>query len=101
MKDVTHNPHTDVAFGEAESAACRRLVEMALAEDLGAAGDLTSLAIIAPDAKGKAVFVARADGVVAGLPAARLVIGAVDRNLSYKEQVIDGSFVEKGSQLAH
>src|SRR5262249_50884361 len=33
-------------FSAAETEACRRLVELALAEDLGSAGDITSQAII-------------------------------------------------------
>ena len=61
-------------FSAAESVACTRLARIALEEDLGSGGDLTSQAVIAEDAIGQAVFVSRATGVVAGLPAARLVL---------------------------
>ena len=57
-------------FTPEETAACRRLVEMAWEEDLGPEGvDLTSQSIIPPNLEGHAVFVARAEGVLAGLPA--------------------------------
>src|SRR5437764_3285 len=52
------------ALTPAETAAARRLIDLALAEDLGAAGDRTSQATIPPDLPGRAAFVARAPGVV-------------------------------------
>jgi nicotinate-nucleotide pyrophosphorylase (carboxylating) len=45
----------------------------ALAEDLAGGTDVTTAAIIAPDAVASAAVVARADGVVAGLPVAEAV----------------------------
>src|SRR5690349_4379533 len=42
-------------------------VERALAEDLGRAGDVTSIAIIPSDASASGVVVARRAGVIAGL----------------------------------
>ena len=44
-----------------------RKVAAALEEDLGAAGDITTDAIVPPDAEGRAAIVARKSGVVAGL----------------------------------
>ena len=49
------------------------LVERALAEDIGAAGDVTTAATIAATVLGAADLVPRADGVVAGLPVAAYV----------------------------
>ena len=43
-------------------------VTRALAEDLGRAGDVTSIATIPEDTPAHAVVVARAAGVIAGLP---------------------------------
>src|SRR5436189_39544 len=83
-----------------EMAACRRLVESALEEDLGSAGDLTSQTIIPWDLQGRGVFVARAPGVVAGLPAVALVLAAVDRLLAFQPLLDDGSRVNPGTQLA-
>jgi nicotinate-nucleotide pyrophosphorylase (carboxylating) len=80
--------------------ACQRLVELALAEDLGSAGDVTSQAVIPADCRGQAVFVARAQGIVAGLPAAALVAQAVDPQLTWHELVTDGTPVVRGIRLA-
>jgi nicotinate-nucleotide pyrophosphorylase (carboxylating) len=87
-------------FTPAESDACARLVEMALQEDLGPAGDLTSQAVIPADLQGRAVFVARAPGVVAGLPAAALVFAAVDPSLKFEPVCRDGTAVQRGDRLA-
>ena len=53
-------------FSPAEKLACRRLVELALGEDLGSEGDVTSRAVIPIELRGSARFVARSAGVVAG-----------------------------------
>ena len=87
-------------FTPAESDACRRLVELALQEDLGTAGDLTSLAVIPEELQGLAVFVARAPGVIAGLPAAALVCTAVEPRLAFQSLVEDGTAVQPGQSLA-
>ena len=89
-----------MAFTPPEQAACLKLVELALAEDLGVAGDLTSLAMVPPDLAGNAAFVARGSGVIAGLPAAALVCHAVDPKINYRTLVEDGTKVDRGCQLA-
>ncbi len=88
------------AFTPAEAAACRRLVELALAEDLGDAGDRTSTALIPATQAGKAAFVARTEGIVAGLPAAAMVCAAVDPALAFAPAVADGTRLERGTVLA-
>lgn len=87
-------------FSPAESAACGRLVELALAEDLGPAGDRTSLALIPADRQSRAAFVVRPAGVVAGLPAAAMVCAAVDARLVFEMAVADGSSVTPGTTVA-
>jgi nicotinate-nucleotide pyrophosphorylase (carboxylating) len=87
-------------FTDAESAACRKLIDLALAEDLGATGDRTSLSTIPATTPGKAAFVARSPGVVAGLPAAELVCQAVDATLAFKIATPDGQSLERGTTLA-
>jgi nicotinate-nucleotide pyrophosphorylase (carboxylating) len=89
-----------MTFSATEIKACRRLVELALEEDLGAAGDVTSEAIIPAELNGKAVFVARAPGVLAGLPAVQLVLAAVDSTLSFEALVEDGALLKPGDRLA-
>jgi nicotinate-nucleotide pyrophosphorylase (carboxylating) len=83
-----------------EAAACRKLVELGLAEDLDTTGDRTSLALIPPNQPGRAAFVARTAGVVAGLPAVQLVCSAVDPALQFFPALPDGAPVERGTTLA-
>lgn len=89
-----------MSFTPAEAAACRKLVELALAEDLGEAGDRTSLSTIPADATARAAFVARSPGVIAGLPAAEMVCAAVDPNLTFTVERTDGVTVDRGTRLA-
>jgi nicotinate-nucleotide pyrophosphorylase (carboxylating) len=87
-------------FNPAETEACRRLIALALEEDLAGAGDATSQAVIPADLQGQAAFVARAAGVLAGLPAAQMVLAAVDPRLRFQPLVTDGSRVGPGDKLA-
>jgi nicotinate-nucleotide pyrophosphorylase (carboxylating) len=89
-----------MSFSPAETAACRRLVELALAEDLGDTGDRTSLATIPADQVARAMFLARAPGIIAGLPAAEMVCRTVDLHLRFTPEILDGTAVEKGARLA-
>jgi nicotinate-nucleotide pyrophosphorylase (carboxylating) len=89
-----------MTFSPEEAVACRRLVELALAEDLGSAGDVTSQAVIPEGLAGRGVFVARAPGVVAGLPAAAAVCAAIDSRLKFEALVADGARVKPGDRLA-
>jgi nicotinate-nucleotide pyrophosphorylase (carboxylating) len=83
-----------------ETAAARRLIDLALAEDLGPSGDVTSAATIPADLPGRAVVVVRAVGIVAGLPVAALVCEAVDPKLIFIPTVADGTAVSPGTELA-
>ncbi|HMF19271.1 MAG TPA: nicotinate-nucleotide diphosphorylase [Gemmataceae bacterium] len=88
-------------FSEAETTACRRLVEMALEEDLGGIGDITSRTFIPPKLEGRAVFIARSNGVVAGLPAAQMVFQTAHTPLvKFEALVEDGVRVAPGARLA-
>jgi nicotinate-nucleotide pyrophosphorylase (carboxylating) len=84
----------------AEVAACSRLVELALAEDLGETGDRTSTALIPSNQRGRAAFVARGAGVVAGLPAAALVCDAAVPLLALEVHVPDGTAFTGRTKLA-
>ncbi|MEL6735889.1 MAG: carboxylating nicotinate-nucleotide diphosphorylase, partial [Pseudomonadota bacterium] len=75
-------------------------VRMALREDLGLAGDVTSDATIPADAKAKAVLNSRETGVLAGLPIARAAFAAIDPKLKFKSHVEDGMALEPGMDVA-
>jgi nicotinate-nucleotide pyrophosphorylase (carboxylating) len=76
-------------------------VAAALAEDLGAAGDITTEAIVPADAQGEAAVVARQTGVVAGLNLAEAAFKALDPDARFKRLVEDGGKVAAGSTVAH
>ena len=76
------------------------VVRMALAEDLGRAGDVTALACIPADARMKAGFVARKPGVLAGIDCVRLAVLAMDPQASVDLRLEDGDAFEAGAVLA-
>ena len=76
----------------------QELIKAALAEDLAGGVDITSQATIAADATATADFVARMDGVIAGIRVAHAVlaeVGLTDVTLSKK----DGDRVKSGDLL--
>jgi nicotinate-nucleotide pyrophosphorylase (carboxylating) len=89
-----------MSLSAAETAAAQNLVTLALIEDLGQAGDVTSAATIPADLPGRAAVIARAAAVVAGLPVAAMVCAAVDPTLKFIPVVGDGSVVAAGKELA-
>ena len=80
-------------------AAASRLITLALNEDLGDRGDITSAATIEPDAAGEVAVVSRESGVVAGLPIAAMVCEAVDPSLAV-ECGEDAAAVSPGDRVA-
>jgi nicotinate-nucleotide pyrophosphorylase (carboxylating) len=82
----------------------RFLVEQAVAtaleEDLGGVGDITTNAIIPPDAQGDASIIVRKPGVIAGLDLAAASFKSLDRDVRFTRIVEDGSKVEAGATIA-
>jgi len=76
------------------------LVRDALLEDLGRAGDLTTNAVVAAEAKATAALVARQAGVVAGLDLAQLAFELIDPAISVAIKTPDGSSVLPGDVIA-
>lgn len=74
------------------------LIDVALAEDIGG-GDITTEAIIDDQKKAKAVWVAKQDGVIAGLDIAKLVFQKLDEEIKWQPAFQDGDLVNKGDTL--
>ena len=72
------------------------IVRAALAEDLGRAGDITSAACIAADARLAARFASRKAGVVAGLACARIAVLALDPEATFEPLAEDGAQAQPG-----
>lgn len=76
------------------------LVQRTLAEDLGLAGDLTTVAAVPAEQRGEALMIARAGGVVAGLEVALAVFAAVDPACAAHPEAADGDRIGPGTVLA-
>lgn len=76
------------------------LVRLALSEDLGRAGDLTTDATIPMGTRMKVQITARESGVIAGLDAAYLTLRLVDPNINFTIEANDGDTVSKGDAVA-
>ncbi|TGP50727.1 carboxylating nicotinate-nucleotide diphosphorylase [bacterium M00.F.Ca.ET.230.01.1.1] len=76
------------------------LVRAALLEDLGRAGDLTTDAIVPPDATATMVLAARQPGVIAGLAVAALAFELIDPRTEVTIIDADGSAVSVGDIIA-
>jgi nicotinate-nucleotide pyrophosphorylase (carboxylating) len=77
----------------------RTFVQRALAEDVGS-GDVTTTAIVPPDARADAVLLARAHGVLAGLEVFREVFAQVDPRIEVAFLKHDGTGCEPGERIA-
>ena len=76
------------------------VVRLALAEDLGRAGDVTAAACIPAEARMKAAFAARRPGVLAGIEAVRLTVRSLDPAATVELRLADGDAFEAGAILA-
>jgi nicotinate-nucleotide pyrophosphorylase (carboxylating) len=74
------------------------IVALALKEDIGD-GDHTSLATIPENAKGKAVLIAKDDGILAGIDVAKEVFRQVDPQIEIEVFIADGKPISKGDKI--
>lgn len=75
------------------------IIDEALCEDLGS-GDLTTDAVIAPDAMAIGEIVSRSPGVIAGLPVAGFCFRRLDSRITFEQAVNDGEQVRRNRVLA-
>ncbi|HLZ03833.1 MAG TPA: carboxylating nicotinate-nucleotide diphosphorylase [Bradyrhizobium sp.] len=71
----------------------------ALDEDLGRAGDVTSIATIPEAAPARALMVAREEGVIAGLPLAIATFERLSPDIGIEAHLRDGATVAKGARV--
>src|SRR6201997_3345204 len=76
-------------------------VTRALAEDLGRAGDVTSIATIPPGTGSRTVLAARKAGTIAGLPLAAACFRKLSPEIEIVPAVRDGATVEAKTALMH
>lgn len=85
-------------MNDIELQAAKTLIELALKEDVGS-GDITTDNLIPAEIRRKAKMVAKASGVVAGLPIAEMVFRSLDPDLKWNVVSPEGSKVSKGDIL--
>jgi nicotinate-nucleotide pyrophosphorylase (carboxylating) len=93
-------PRSDFDFGEREIRCTDVLIELALAEDLGDTGDVTTTATIPARVNGAARLVARGPGVIAGLPVAERLLGRFELLAGWTRERADGDAVLAGDTIA-
>jgi nicotinate-nucleotide pyrophosphorylase (carboxylating) len=74
-------------------------VTRALAEDLGRAGDITSIATVPEDTRGRAVVVVRKSGVISGLPLVAQAFRRLSPQIEIEPHSRDGAAVKVGAKL--
>ena len=79
----------------------RKLIALAISEDLGMPGDITTRALVPETAMGKALMHARAAGVAAGLVAVPTIAAMVDPRLRWEPALAlrDGDVIGEGRTL--
>ncbi|HKI18589.1 MAG TPA: nicotinate-nucleotide diphosphorylase (carboxylating), partial [Isosphaeraceae bacterium] len=87
-------------FGERERRNALTLIALALTEDLGEVGDITSTATIPSHAMGAARLVARTSGVLAGLPVVEQLVAEFELGKHWEPHRADGDPLERGSLIA-
>ena len=76
-------------------------VRCALTEDLGRAGDITTLATIPEDTPAAATLVARESGIICGVDFARTAFRLIDPGIGFEYWSHDGAHADMGDALAH
>ena len=78
--------------------AIEPIIEAGLTEDINT-GDITTNLLIAAGTQTTAVMIAKADGVIAGLPVAKLVFQKLDPKVEFTTSVSDGDTVKSGDLI--
>ncbi|HHT9111957.1 MAG: carboxylating nicotinate-nucleotide diphosphorylase [Planctomycetes bacterium] len=75
------------------------LIQLAIKEDIGT-GDITTENLFHDSLIVEGVFIAKENGVIAGLPVVEYFFSKLDKGVSLKQNVRDGTFVKKGETIA-
>src|SRR5437016_1637717 len=78
----------------------RRLVRLGVHEDLDSGQDWTTVSLVPEEASAAANIVARQAGIIAGLPAAGVILDEMDIPAQFRPQVNDGQAVAAGTVIA-
>jgi nicotinate-nucleotide pyrophosphorylase (carboxylating) len=91
---------TQLSWSPQVEEDCRRIVRLAVFEDLDRAYDWTTVALVLEGTSAAAHIVARQAGVIAGLEAARVALDEMDIDAQWQQHVQDGERVAAQTVLA-
>lgn len=91
---------TQITWSPQVEEDCRRLVRLAVFEDLGRAYDWTTVALVPEGTKTVADIVARQAGVIAGLAAVPIILDEMDIEAGWQPHLKDGELAAKGTKIA-
>lgn len=74
------------------------IIIQSLEEDIGS-GDITTDAVVAPELKARAEWIAKEDGVICGLDIARAVFQKLDEKMVWDPDKKDGDHVRSGEKI--
>ena len=92
--------YSQLEWNEVLIEDCRRLVRLAVAEDLGRTYDWTTVALAPEGSQGSADVVVRKAGVLCGLRAAELVLEEMNAQVQWQALAADGTQVAAGAVVA-
>ena len=81
-----------------DTSQVRRLVEAAIEEDIGP-GDVTSDSVIPKGLQASAVFIAKREGVAAGIPLVDRIYSKLDPGVLFEATVAEGTLLKTGTLL--
>jgi nicotinate-nucleotide pyrophosphorylase (carboxylating) len=90
------NQFEQIVWGGDARRRLAAILELAVAEDLGIRGDVTSLALADAKAEGRAALVARREGVAAGLAGVEQILAAFEPRLQWAPAASDGEAASPG-----
>jgi len=76
------------------------IVQLAIKEDIGK-GDITSQIFIPEDSKSEGIFLAKEDGIIAGLPVVEYVFTQINNELLLTSNIEEGTGVSKDTTIAN
>jgi nicotinate-nucleotide pyrophosphorylase (carboxylating) len=83
---------------QVDRAQIEHFLDIAIAEDIGE-GDHTSLATLEPDQQGKAILIAKQDGILAGVKIAEIVFHKINSQLKFNTFKKDGEAIYNGDKI--
>ena len=83
---------------QVDRAQIEHFLDIAIAEDIGE-GDHTSLATLEPDQQGKAILIAKQDGILAGVKIAEIVFHKINSQLKFHTFKKDGETIYNGDKI--